>query len=395
MRVAIDARVEYGRAGGVQQGIAAVASALAALDPRPDLDLSFLTLADRDAWLRPYLPVDAHVVPVGADATRALARRLRGVPAGRRLLVAAGDIRSRRAVPSGSSGRFERLDADVALFPTQVAELTSVPFVYQPWDLQHRHLPALFRPAERHRRDVEYQAYCDAAAVVVVATEWVARDLAATFRLDPDKIVVIAPWAPSAVRPAAAHAVDARRPYALYPAQAWPHKNHDTLFEAIAQLRAEGLAVSLRCPGATGDRVDVLRRTARSLGIDDLIQFPGYVDDDTMAALWGGARCLVFPSRFEGWGYPVLEAMDAGVPVACANGHYLDAAAGNAALRFDAGDAASIASALRILWTDEVARARSVALGRARVAACSWRSIGEQYLAVFERARAGRHEVVT
>ena len=387
-RVAIDARVEYGRAGGVQQGVVAIASALAAIE-RPDPQaLTFVTLDGLDDWLRPHLPPGATVRAVESSGARRVARHMRASRPGRLGLSAAVELRNWSARPRSSSGIFESTNSDVALFATQRAELSTIPFVYVPHDLQHRHLPELFRASERHRREVEYRAYCEAAAMIVVFTEWAADDVAGAYGIDPERIVVIPPWAPRADRPVVVSKVSVDHPYALFPAQAWPHKNHASLLEAVSLLRQDGLDVPLVCPGATGDAAAAVRRQAVTLGIGDLVALPGYVDELSMEALWRGARCLVFPSLFEGWGYPVLEAMDAGVPVACSVGRYLDAVAGDAALRFDPIDPCAIADALRTLWLNDAATEVHVARGRAHVATFSWRAMGERYGVVLDRAMA-------
>ena len=387
MRVAIDARVENGRAGGVQQGLIAIATALRAVDASLRPDRTFVTMAGLDGWLRDAAGSDAAFLEVPVDGARRVARRLRGHQIGRRAIAAAVEVRNRRARPRASSGRFESTGADVVLFATQRAELCRTPFVYVPHDLQHRHLPELFRPAERRRREIEYRAYCEAAAVVVVFTDWAARDIAEAYAVDPARIAVIPPWAPTA-----RHDLSADAPrlsdggFALYPGQAWPHKNHRTLFSALAMLRSDGIDIPLVCPGATGDAAQRLRRDAAALGVGDLVRFPGFVDSSTMDLLWSNARCLVFPSLFEGWGYPVVEAMERAVPVACSEGLMLDAVAGAAALRFDPRDADSIARSLRTLWFDEQARDLCVVRGRAHIEQFQWQTVGERYVRAFEQA---------
>ncbi len=387
MRVAIDARVENGRAGGVQQGLIAIATALCAVDATLRPERTFVTMTGLDGWLRDAGGSDAAFLDLPVGGSRRIARRLRGHPAGRRAVAAAVDIRNRRARPRASSGTFESTGADVVLFATQRAELCRTPFVYLPHDLQHRHLPEFFRPAERHRREIEYRAYCEAAAVVVVFTDWAALDLAEAYAVDPARIVVIPPWAPS-VRPEPSAETPRLtvRPFALFPGQAWPHKNHRTLFEALAMLRSDGIDIPLVCPGATGDATQRLRRHADALGVGDLVTFPGFVDAATMDSLWSGARCLVFPSLFEGWGYPVVEAMDRDVPVACSIGVILDAVSGDAALRFAPRDAESMAGSLRTLWSDEIVRDLCVERGRAHIAQFSWLTMGDRYLRAFEQA---------
>lgn len=398
MRVAIDARVEYGRAGGVQQGIGVLSRALGAAHAQ-EVAYTFLTLEGLDAWLRTSLPAGATTSPVAPGRAHAVRTVLRTSTLGRRAL-STGVALQRRRGPSGSTGTFESLGADVVHFPTQRAELTTVPFVYQPWDLQHRHLAELFPASERRRRDEHYGTYCRRAAVVVVPTEHVRGDVLTAYDVDPERVVVIAPWAPAAtpaggspgasptqIDHAEQHVGD---PYVLFPAQVWPHKNHRRLIDAVALLRDGGLRIRVVCPGATGDGAAVLRRYAARRGLESQFDFPGYVDDATMARLYRGARALVFPSLFEGWGYPVVEAMELGIPVTCSAGPHLDDAAGDAAVRFDPLNIASIADGLRAVCTDEARRSTLLARGAAHVATFDWAAMGRAYAAVHRAAAEHR-----
>jgi len=92
---------------------------------------------------------------------------------------------------------------------------------------------------------------------------------------------------------------------------------------------------------------------------------------------------MVFPSLFEGFGLPVLEAMAAGCPVACSDRAALPEVAGNAALYFDPTDVEAIAESIRLLWSDEASRRRLVAAGRSRVAQFSWMKCAEETLRVY------------
>lgn len=396
--VAVDARIERGRAGGVQQGIVALARALGA--GPCGVDARWVTLAGHDGWLRDAVGPGFVTVPVardasaGAGAARRFVRSLDRLPGGRQVRDALVDLRAATEGPRPSSGAFDGLGVDVVHFPTQRAELVRTPFVYQPWDLQHRHLPGLFGPGERRRREAQYGAYCRAASVVVVPSAWVRDDVVSAYGLSLERVVVVAPWTPPAAPPVAGHPPDALlpaaardgAPYAVFPAQAWPHKNHTALLGALAALRRDGLDVALVCPGATGAAARGLWRRVVEAGIDDLVSFPGYVGDDELSALVAHARLLAFPSLFEGFGYPVVEAMAAGVPVIAADGPWLDAAAGDAARRVDARDPRALAAAVREIWTDAGARAELVERGRRHAAALGAVDTGAAWRAVYELA---------
>src|SRR4029077_16033435 len=107
-------------------------------------------------------------------------------------------------------------------------------------------------------------------------------------------------------------------------------------------------------------------RHAAQVGVDQLVTFPGYLSDAQLAGLYERARCLVFPSLFEGFGFPVLEACVAGLPVACASAPSLEELAADAAVQFDGSLVESIADGLREVWEDDGRRGEFVARGRER-----------------------------
>jgi glycosyltransferase involved in cell wall biosynthesis len=111
----------------------------------------------------------------------------------------------------------------------------------------------------------------------------------------------------------------------------------------------------------------------------------GYLDDGTLAATEGGADALLFPSVYEGFGLPVLEAMAAGVPVVCSNVSAIPEIAGGAALYFDPSDAADMAANIAEISGDESLRARLRAKGLSHVAAFSWERAARETLAVYQR----------
>jgi glycosyltransferase involved in cell wall biosynthesis len=150
-----------------------------------------------------------------------------------------------------------------------------------------------------------------------------------------------------------------------------PHKNLLALIGAFAQLRAEGRPL-LVLPGYPTEYEAELRERARALDIEADVRFPAWVSAAELEGLWAITQAFVFPSLYEGFGLPVLEAMARGVPVACSNASSLPEVAGDAALLFDPHQESAIASALQRLL-DEPALAESLrARGLARAREFSW-----------------------
>jgi glycosyltransferase involved in cell wall biosynthesis len=130
-----------------------------------------------------------------------------------------------------------------------------------------------------------------------------------------------------------------------------PHKNLLALLGALARVPADERPVLVLSGYATAYELE-LRRQARLLDIEADVRFPAWVSGEELEGLWALAQAFVFPSLYEGFGLPVLEAMARGVPVACSNVSSLPEVAGDAALLFDPSDEAAIAQALMRLLSD-------------------------------------------
>jgi len=166
-----------------------------------------------------------------------------------------------------------------------------------------------------------------------------------------------------------------------------PHKNLMRLLDALATFPAEERPV-LVAPGyPTGYEVE-LESHAAQLGIADDIRLPDWLSDAEIEGLYALARVFVFPSLYEGFGLPVLEAMCRGVPVACSNASSLPEVAGDAALLFDPGDTGQIAAAIRRLLSDRELAAQLAARGKEQCARFSWKASAEGTIGAYKRALA-------
>jgi glycosyltransferase involved in cell wall biosynthesis len=274
-----------------------------------------------------------------------------------------------------SDGTVERAGADLIHFPIQDAFLTELPSIYQPHDLLHLHHPELFSSWERERRERVYRTHCERAEMVVAMTKWGKRDLLEQYGL-PDRKVGVVPWGsvlPQYPQPSKED-LDRLRVrlslpagFLLYPAQTWPHKNHETLLEALALIRRrEGLAVPLVCPGKRNRHFRRIEARIGELDLSGTALFPGFVTPLELRGLYELATALVFPSRFEGWGLPICEAFSAGLPVASSSASSLPDLVGDVGLLFDPDDQEEIATSVLRLWRDPVLRQTLATRGRAR-----------------------------
>ena len=373
----LDARLVSGVPGGTQQVVIGLAHGLSRLGEGPER-YSFLVNPGNSDWLDPYLGGACRLLPARplpekrGVAVRAL-RRLRSSVPGANSAVRLAE----------SDGTIEASDVDIMHFPLQTAFVASVPSIYHPHDLQHLHYPEFFSKAERERRELDYRAFCDQAAMIPVTSQWGRNDLLEHYSLPGDKVVVI-PLAPAigAYRPPTHEDLQRTRAkfalphrFVFYPAQTWAHKNHLRLVEAIARLRDEGRAsIPVVCSGTKNDFYRVIARRVRELDLEGSVVFTSFVGPEELNALYKLSHCVVVPTLFEaagGFG-PIAEAFLAGRPVACSNVTSLPDEVGDAALVFDPLDVPDMAESIERLWTDPALCDQLAERGRLKVARYDW-----------------------
>jgi glycosyltransferase involved in cell wall biosynthesis len=237
---------------------------------------------------------------------------------------------------------------------------------------------------------------------IIAVSEATKADLVRMLNVPPARIVVIheavgpefaRPLAPGTVTAVAAR-YGLRSPYCLFVGNLEPRKNLPGLIEAFAEVRRR-LARSARPPQLVlaGTRAWLhagIFRAVEAHGLGGDVVFMDYVPIADLPALYAGATCFVFPSLYEGFGLPVLEAMAAGAPVVAARAGSIPEVAGDAALLVDTRVSGELATALETLLTDAPLRERLAARGRARAAQFAWETVARQTLAVYEAAHRER-----
>jgi glycosyltransferase involved in cell wall biosynthesis len=227
---------------------------------------------------------------------------------------------------------------------------------------------------------------------VIADSQSTRLDLIALLGVDPDRIDVV-PLGLGAARraqPMAEPDVRVRfelgeRPVLLSLSAKRPHKNLLALIGALAQLAPEERPVLVLAGYPTAHEAE-LRERVRALGLGGDVRFPAWLSTGELEGLWAIARAFVFPSLYEGFGLPVLEAMARGVPVACSSASSLPEVAGDAALLFDPSDVGAIAVALQRLLTDPVLAESLRARGLQRVRQFTWEHTARLTLDSYARA---------
>jgi glycosyltransferase involved in cell wall biosynthesis len=271
----------------------------------------------------------------------------------------------------------------------------NLPSVYTPHDLQHLAYPQYFTQTDFLSREVLFPAGCRFSHTVVVGTQWVKEDVTRRYRVDPAKIQVI-PWAPPTLFYKEPRAVDLTAvrnkyqlevPFGLYPANLWPHKNHEKLLEALARVRQKHDAVRLVCTGSLLQPFwPKIQSRIHELGLEQHVRFLGFVSDAELRCLYRLAQFLVMPTLYEADSNPIHEAWSEDVPVASSNIPPLVEQVHDAALLFDPHDVDAIADAVARIATDQQLRDHLRKRGRRRAADFSWELTAKAYRAVYRRA---------
>lgn len=263
--------------------------------------------------------------------------------------------------------RLDELDAIHFPLTVMLPRVTEPPAAVSLLDVQHLFYPEFFSRSERLYRRFAYSRSLHDARTVIAISRHVKESLVERMDLEPDRVEVIHLGLDHELfRPGD----DPREPFLLYPANPWPHKNHGRLFEALTRLRRERSELRLVLTG-TG-----LERLSPPAGVE----VRGRVPRDQLASLYRRASALVFPSLYEGFGQPPLEAMASGCPVACSTAGALPEVCGSAARYFDPLSVDEMVEAVLTVLDNP---ASLVKRGLERAAAFTWDTCAHEHDRVY------------
>ena len=247
-------------------------------------------------------------------------------------------------------------------------------------DMQHKRHPENFRWFDLPFWNFFLFWSAQVSRRLVAVSEATAADLRRYYRVPVGKVAVVE----HGVDPEF-HEISRRRrpePFLLAVSTLHPHKNLDGLLRAFAGFRRAKPEFRLVVCGLPGFFTGSLHGLRDSLGLADAVEFTGWIPRADLYDRFARAWAFVYPSRFEGFGMPVLEAMAAGVPTACSAIEPLSGIVGDAALRFDPLDTGAMTEALLRISGDEALRSRLAEAGPRRAARFSWAAAAEATLQV-------------
>jgi glycosyltransferase involved in cell wall biosynthesis len=332
--------------------------------------------------------------------------------------VAAGDPGDRRG-PAGtgsrphvrtlrSRGRVGRLLLDLPIRARQARSqllhvqyvaplIAGVPTVVAVHDLSFEDRPELFSAPTRLRLRTTIRASTRRAAAVIALSAFTRDRLLHHYDLDPGRVFVahaavdgrfarLDDGSPHPVAPP----LDLPERFVLHVGDLIPRKNVPRLIEAMAALRRDGIGdVGLILAGQDGrdsPHVEAAIASAAGRGDDGWVRRLGFVDDRTLHALYRAATVVAYPSRYEGFGLPALEALAAGAILVTSSTTALPEVVGDAAVLVDPDDTASLTAGLAQAIDDDALRARLAEAGPRRAAAFSWAASAEATVAAYRRA---------
>jgi glycosyltransferase involved in cell wall biosynthesis len=365
MIIAIDTHcILPGQVGGIENYTLALVEGLK-LPESPADKLLLITRAENHSLFAPFADERTDVLPLDRPK-RNWAQWSKADPdaAGRAL----ADFQQRKA------DLLIQRRVDLIHFPGNTINplWLDLPIVLNLHDLQHRHFPEHFTAEEIAGREKWWVRSAERADTLVAASNFVRDDLVAQLRVDREKIFVTPDAFQSTFfdRPAPGQLADLRRKYNLpatfffYPAAAWPHKNHRRLIQAFLMA---GIAESQLLLSGGGQPESSLPKFIADLNASARVRLLGRISTEDLSGLYHLATALVFPSEFEAWSIPIMEAMACGCPVASSSVTSLPQQLGDAGLLFDPTDVPAIAGILRRLAGDESLRHTLAQRGHARV----------------------------
>ena len=274
-----------------------------------------------------------------------------------------------------------------------------IPVVVTIPDLQHEHYPDFFDEDELALRTMGYQYSCKAATAVIGISESVANEITELYAVDAARVFAI----PLALdqscqvykKDMKCLINDVRLKFRLdgdfifYPANGWRHKNHENLIRAMETVHDKGCRLKLVLTGCDFGVTERLRFLLDKPSLRETVRYLGYVDRQDLFGLYAASKMLVFPSLFEGFGLPLLEAMHFDVPVACSKIDSLLEIGGEAVWYFDPLYPQDIADAIFKVIGDDNLRAQLIAASKERVKYFHYSNTAKSTLLVFDQIRDG------
>ena len=300
-------------------------------------------------------------------------------------------------IPLTLSAELRRNRVDVLHVQFTAPPFSPCPVVVSIHDLSFEHLPQTFKRRSRTQLRLTVRRSARNASQVIALSNHTRADLIDTYNLPPEKVNVIPLAAADTFSPViddnelqrVRQTYGIERKYLLSVGSIQPRKNLRRLIDAYSLLRRQQPECKLPQLVLVGKNAWLYNETLQLLKdreVGSSIIVTGYVPESDLPALYSGALCFIYPSYFEGFGLPPLEAMKCGAPVIVGNKTSLPEVVGDAALMIDPFDINAIATAIQKVSSDAELRSQLRAKGLQRASQFDWKETARRTLAVYEKA---------
>ena len=291
-------------------------------------------------------------------------------------------------------GQLRELSPDVLHYPYTIMPLaTPRPYVLTVHDIIPLRFPQYFSVGQRMLYRLFLKITLNSAACVICVSEVTRSELNSVLSVESDRLYVVHEGVSEEFQPCAADELARVRTryglpedYLLYLGSNKPHKNLAALVDAYARVHSAPVLV---LAGTEDPRYPEARCRVDSLNLEKRVRFVSSIMEKDLPALYGGATAFLYPSIYEGFGLPPLEAMACGVPVVCSDIPSLRETTGDAALRFDPGNTDSIAASLERIVQDSKLRTVLKDRGFRHSAEYSWEKAAEKTVSIYRRVANG------
>lgn len=267
----------------------------------------------------------------------------------------------------------------------------NIPIILSIMDLQHEYYPSLFTKRDLIERKKNFYSSAHRADHIIAISDYTRKSIVKKLGVPEDKVEVI--YLAGNLSKNIDTSIILPKKFMYYPAGDWLHKNHRNLFKAMAYLRNEGNFVpKLVLTGIESQSKAINQELIDELGISSMVKHLGQVSYEQVAGIYSRANMLIYPSLFEGFGIPLLEAMTAGIPIACSNRTSIPEVAANSACYFNPDDPESIARSIKKVWFNKDYRRKLITRGNAQVKNFSWQTCALSTYNVYKKVLKGDND---
>lgn len=277
-----------------------------------------------------------------------------------------------------------------------------IPLVAIGYDLQHLDYPFFFDFGERAHRTNFIKNLLQKSQQVICISEFTRQSFIKHFNAPESQLSVVPiciqdRWEILSEEAVTKHLTKLgieNRNYAFYPANYWSHKNHRMLLVAYGMYQHQfpNQALDLVFTGTLKTEENQLREAVKAMGMSEQVHFLGFLEEESLGAIWQGCKCLVFPSLYEGFGIPIVEAMAFKKPVLCSNVGSLPEVGGDSVLYFDPRKPDQIVSCLSKISSDTALVNELVHRGSQQLKLFDGEQMAKEYLKIFETVVLNRED---